>query len=81
MSAIGRVLAFDAFRTIALPEVLRNDVPRDQVFEEQPKLVTNIATVSHCRKTKGLLWSEQPFANQVLEMVAGVRFELTTFGL
>ena len=32
-------------------------------------------------KKEGLLWSEQPFAIQLLEMVAGVRFELTTFGL
>jgi hypothetical protein len=32
-------------------------------------------------KNKGLLWSEQPFENQLLRLVAGVRFELTTFGL
>ena len=32
-------------------------------------------------KKEGLLWSDQPFAFQLLELVAGVRFELTTFGL
>jgi hypothetical protein len=35
----------------------------------------------HFEKKKGLHWSEQPFAFQLLELVAGVRFELTTFGL
>jgi hypothetical protein len=32
-------------------------------------------------KNKGLPWSGQPFALQLLGLVAGVRFELTTFGL
>jgi len=42
---------------------------------------TNLATPCCRAKTKGLLWSEQPFVNQPLQLVAGVRFELTTFGL
>ena len=45
------------------------------------KAVVGTETTGLGDKKEGLLWSEQPFAIQLLEMVAGVRFELTTFGL